>query len=445
MAETACVWQSYEATYIPDSLDISNEFGMMVMEIKRDRYLERLKRLRFKGGVKVITGLRRSGKTYLLFNIFRNHLLESGVPEDNIILIALDSIENKPLRNAEALYREVVSRITDDSEYYVMVDEIQLAEDFVDFVNGLVGRRNVDIYITGSNSKFLSSDIVTEFRGRGSSINVRPLSFSEYRQAVDMDDRTAWRTYLTYGGLPESVELADEDKMNHLTELIKVVYMRDIIERKKVKMPDVLDKVFEVLSSAVGSLTNPNRIADIMHSGRIDVDDNTVTNYVSHLEDAFLFEQSKRFDLKGNEYIDTPSKYYAVDIGVRNAKLGFRQDEYSHLMENAIYNELRYRGYSVDVGVIGIREYKAGKREYKQLEIDFVANKGSDRVYVQSAYRMDEPDKKARELRPFLKLNDGFRKILLVGDDVPPHIDEKGVRIMNVIDFMKDPNSLERM
>ena len=418
---------------------------MNTMEIKRDRYLERLKRLQFKGGVKIITGLRRSGKSYLLFNIYRNYLLETGVSEDNIISIALDSVENKHLRSAEALYEEVVSRITDDSDYYVMVDEIQFAEDFVDFVNGLVGRKNVDLYITGSNSKFLSSDIVTEFRGRGSDINVRPLSFSEFRSAVDMDDRTAWHTYLTYGGLPESVELVDEDKVNYLTELIRAVYMRDIIERKKVKLPDVLDKVFDVLSSAVGSLTNPNRITDIMHNSKIEVDDNTVTNYISHLEDAFLFEQSKRFDLKGNEYIDTPSKYYAVDLGVRNAKLGFRQNEYNHLMENAIYNELRYRGYSVDVGVIGIREYKKGKREYKQLEIDFVANKGGERIYIQSAYRMDEPDKKDQELRPFLKMNDGFRKIVLVGDDVPSHVNEKGIMIMNVIDFMKDSNSLNRV
>ena len=414
------------------------------MEIRRDRYLERLDRLRFKGGVKIVTGLRRSGKSYLLFNIFRDHLLESGVPEKNIISIALDSIENKPLRNADALYKEVVSRMTDDSEYYVMIDEIQLAEDFVEFVNGLLGKKNVDLYITGSNSRFLSSDIVTEFRGRGMEINVRPLSFSEYRQAVDTDDNSAWLTYLTYGGLPETVALAEEEKSNYLTNLIKTVYLKDIIERKKVQMPDVLEKIFEVLSSAVGSLTNPNRISSIMHNHRIKVDDHTVSNYISYLEDAFLFEQSKRFDLKGNGYIDTPSKYYAVDLGLRNAKLGFRQNEYNHLMENAIYNELKYRGYLVDVGVIGIREYREGKREYKQLEIDFVANKGSDRIYLQSAYRMDDPEKKKQELRPFLKMNDGFRKIVLVGDNVPPHVNEKGVLIMNVIDFMKDPDCLGR-
>ncbi len=433
-----------EVIYIHNLLDISNKFGLRAMEIGRDRYLQKLMRLKFKGGVKIITGLRRSGKSYLLFNIFRRNLLESGVPEDHIVAIALDSIENRHLRDAEALYKEVVSRISDDSDYYVMIDEIQMADDFVDFVNGLLGMKNVDLYITGSNSRFLSSDVATEFRGRGMEINVRPLSFSEYVGAVDMDERKTWRTYLTYGGLPESVELDDEDKENYLAELIKAVYMRDLTERKKVKMPDVLDTVFDIMSSAVGSLTNPNRITNSMKSRRIDVDRSTVNDYMSYLQDAYLFEQSKRFDIKGSEYIGTPSKYYSVDLGLRNAKLGFRQNEYSHLMENAVYNELRYRGYSVDVGVIGIREYVEGKREYKQLEIDFVANKGGERVYIQSAYRMDDPDKKEQELRPFLKTNDGFRKIVLVGDDVPPHMTEKGFLVMNVIDFMKDPDCLDK-
>ena len=308
------------------------------MEIRRDVYLERLERLRFKGGVKIITGVRRGGKSYLLFNIFRDHHLETGIRSDHVIAIALDSIENRHLRGAEALYKEIASRIIDSKEYYVMIDEIQLAEDFVDLVNGLAGRRNVDLYITGSNSRFLSSDIVTESRGRGT-----------------------------------------------------------------------------------------------------EIDENTVSEYISFLEDSFLFERSKRFDLKGNGYIDTPSKYYSVDLGLRNAGLGFRQNEYSHLMENAIYNELRGRGYRVDVGVIGIREYISGRREYKQLEIDFVANKGSERIYIQSAYRMDDPDKAEQEARPFLKVNDGFRKLIPVGDDVPVHVNGKGVIIMNAIDFMKDP------
>ena len=415
------------------------------MEIKRDAYLERLERLRFKGGVKMITGVRRGGKTYLLFHIFRDHLLKSGVPEDHIISIALDSIENRRLRDAMTLYNEVTSRIEDSAEYYVMIDEIQLADDFVDFVNGFANKQNVDLYITGSNSRFLSSDIVTEFRGRGTEINVRPLSFSEYLQAVDKDDRSAWRDYLTYGGLPESVDLDDEDKISYLENLIRVVYLNDIIERKRVRLPDVLDSIFDVLSSGIGSLTNPHRITNIMKDRKMEVDGNTVSEYISHLEDSFLFERSMRFDLKGNEYIDTPSKYYSVDLGLRNAKLGFRQNEYSHLMENAIYNELRSRGYRVDVGVIGIREYIAGKREYMQLEIDFVANKGSERIYIQSAYRMDEVEKREQELRPFLKVNDGFRKLVLVGDDVPTHVNEKGIVIMNVIDFMKKPDSLRNI
>ena len=267
-----------------------------------------------------------------------------------------------------------------------------MAEDFVDFVNGLANRKNVDLYITGSNSRFLSSDIVTEFRGRGTEINVRPLSFSEYIQTTDKDERSAWRDYLTYGGLPGTVDLEDEDKAAYLEDLVRVLYLRDIVERKNVRLPDVLDAVYDILSSGKGSLTNPHRITNIMRDRKVEVDGNTVSEYISYLEDSFLFERSKRFDLKGNGYIDTPSQYYSVDLGLRNAKLGFRQNEYSHLMENAIYNELRGRGYKVDVGVIGIREYIAGKREYRQLEIDFVANRGSERIYIQSAYRMDEPD-----------------------------------------------------
>ena len=418
---------------------------MIPMIIERESYVERLKRLRFKGGVKIITGVRRCGKSFLLFNLYRDHLLDSGVPEGHIIAFALDSIENKPLRDAKALYDEVRSRITDGSEYYVMIDEIQLAVDFVDFVNGISNMKNVDLYITGSNSKFLSSDIVTEFRGRGTEIRVRPLSFSEYLSATEGDERKAWREYLTYGGLPATVGLEDEDKTKYLAELVRVVYIKDIVERKKVQMPDILETVFEILSSAVGSLTNPNRVTNLLKDRRMKIEDNTVTNYITYLEDAFLFERSRRFDLKGNGYIDTPSKYYAVDLGLRNAALEFRQNEYGHLMENAIYNELRTRGYDVDVGVIGIRDYIEGKREYKQLEIDFVANKGGERIYIQSAYNMDGPVKKDQELRPFLKINDAFRKVILIGNDEPSHLTENGIRIMNVIDFMKDPDSLKKL
>lgn len=415
------------------------------MEIGRDAYLERLDRLRFKGGVKIITGVRRSGKTYLLFNLFHDYLLKTGIPEDHIIAIALDSIENKPLRDALSLYNEVVSHIVDGGDYYVMIDEIQMAEDFVDFANGIAHRKNVDLYITGSNSRFLSSDVVTEFRGRGTEINVRPLSFSEFIEATGRDAREAWFDYLTYGGLPESVGLEKEDRISYLSNLVDAVYINDIVERRNIRMPEVLNAVYNVLSSGIGSLTNPNRVTNVMKNQKIKVDNNTVSEYIAYLEDSFLFERSMRFDLKGNSYINTPSKYYSIDLGLRNAKLGFRQIEYSHLMENAIFNELRGRGYNVDVGVIGIREYLAGKREYKQLEIDFVANKGSERIYIQSAYRMDEPEKEIQELRPFLNLNDGFRKIILVGDDIPAYSDNKGIIHMNVIDFMKDPDSLKKI
>lgn len=415
------------------------------MEISRPRYLDRLIRLRFKGGVKIITGMRRSGKSYLLFNLFKDYLLSIDVPDRNIICIALDSVENAHLRDAVALYEQVSSLITDDSEYYILLDEIQLVEGFEEVVNSLKRRRNVDVYITGSNSKFLSSDIVTEFRGRGTEINVRPLSFSEYLPYSGKDERTAWYDYLTYGGLPESIDLETEDRMAYLSELIDVVYMRDIIERKRIRMPDVMDSVFSVLSSAIGSLTNPNRLTDTLRSHHVDVAGTTVSEYIDHLKDSFLFEESKRFDLKGRAYFDTPSKYYATDLGLRNAKLGFRQTEFNHLMENAIYNELRYRGYSVDVGIIGFREYIEGKREYRQLEIDFVANKGSERYYIQSAYRIDDDSKRKQEVRPFLKMNDGFRKIIIVDGDAPKTIDEDGVVTMNVIDFMKDPESLNRI
>ena len=415
------------------------------MEISRPRYLDRLIRLRFKGGVKIITGMRRSGKSYLLFNLFKDYLLSIDVPDRNIICIALDSVENAHLRDAVALYEQVLSLITDDSEYYILLDEIQLVEGFEEVVNSLKRRRNADVYITGSNSKFLSSDIVTEFRGRGTEINVRPLSFSEYLPYSGKDERTAWYDYLTYGGLPESIDLETEDRMAYLSELIDVVYMRDIIERKRIRMPDVMDSVFSVLSSAIGSLTNPNRLTDTLRSHHVDVAGTTVSEYIDHLKDSFLFEESKRFDLKGRAYFDTPSKYYATDLGLRNAKLGFRQTEFNHLMENAIYNELRYRGYSVDVGIIGFREYIEGKREYRQLEIDFVANKGSERYYIQSAYRIDDDSKRKQEVRPFLKMNDGFRKIIIVDGDAPKTIDEDGVVTMNVIEFMKDPESLNRI
>jgi len=415
------------------------------LEIPRTRYLERLKELRFKGGVKIITGIRRSGKTYLLFEIYRRYLLESGIPPERIIAISLEPLKNKHLRDIYALDKEIRSRILDDGQYYIMLDEIQMAEGFTDLVNGLRENKNLDVYITGSNSKMLSSDIATEFRGRGTEIRVRPLSFSEYLPVCGRDERTAWNEYLTFGGIPECIELPEEERMNHLNDLVTATYLKDIIDRKKIQHPKVLGIVMEMLSSAIGSLTNPNRMQLTLEKRGMEVSWETVSDYIEHLKDAYLFEESKRFDIKGKGYIDSPSKYYAADLGIRNAELGFRQDEYTHLMENAIYNELRYRGFSVDVGMIGVREYTSGKREYKQLEIDFIATKGMRRYYIQSAFRMDDAEKKEQEIRPFLRLNDGFRKIVITGDDVPVHADEMGITIINVIDFMKDAESLEKI
>ena len=415
------------------------------MMIERKRYLDRLVKLKFNDSVKIITGIRRCGKSYLLSKIFYNHLVQSGVDENHILFIALDSFENERFHDAKTLYEHLINQIIDEKEYYIILDEIQLVKGFESIVNSLMRRDNVDVYITGSNSKFLSSDIITEFRGRGTEVNVRPLSFSEYIGCVDVNDSIAWRDYLTYGGLPETILKDDEEKATYLKNLVEVLYVRDIKERNGLRMSLVLDAIFSTLSSSIGSLTNPLRIKNIMQNEGIKVDDETVSSYIKALKDAYLFEEARRFDIKGNSFISSPLKYYSVDLGLRNARLNFRQNEFSHLMENAIYNELRYRGFNVDVGVIGIREYINGKREYKQLEIDFVANKGADRFYIQSAFNMMDPDKEKQELRPFLKINDGFKKLVIVGDNVPPHRNENGIMIMNIIDFLKDTDSLMKI
>ncbi len=415
------------------------------MMIERRRYLDRLVKLKFNGSVKIITGVRRCGKSYLLSKIFYNHLIQSGVDENHVIFIALDSFENEKFHDGRTLYEHLIGQIGDEKEHYIILDEIQLVKGFESIVNSLMRRDNIDVYITGSNSKFLSSDIITEFRGRGTEVNVRPLSFSEYIECVDVDSQTAWRDYLLYGGLPETILKDEEEKVTYLKNLVDVLYVRDIIERNGLRKSTVLNAIFNTLSSSIGSLTNPLRIRNIMQNEGIKVDDETVSTYIKAMNDAYLFEEAHRFDIKGNSFIRSPIKYYSVDLGLRNAKLNFRQNEFSHLMENAIYNELRYRGFNVDVGVIGIREYINGKREYKQLEIDFVANKGADRYYIQSAFNMTDPNKQKQELRPFLKINDGFKKLVIVGDNVPPHRNENGIMIMNIIDFLKDIDALMKV
>ena len=412
------------------------------MEIRRDRYLDRLIRRKWNGSVKVVTGIRRCGKSYLLFKLFRNHLLSEGVPESNIIGIELDDISNRRLRDSMALYEHVVSRVRSaDGPCYVILDEIQFVKDFSDTVNGLRHLDDVDIYITGSNSRFLSSDILTEFRGRGDEVRVRPLSFSEFRSAYpDRDVGILWKEYMTFGGMPELLNRPDDDqKVSYLDSLFREVYLKDIQEHDGIRMPQELSTVLDLLCSSIGSLTNPSKIQNTLSTvNHIKMASNTVARYMDVLCDAFLFEKASRYDIKGRKLLDTPYKYYAIDVGLRNARLNFRQQEPTHLMENIIYNELRSRGFNVDIGLIEQRITIDGRQEYRQLEIDFVVNRGDMRWYIQSAYGIPNGEKMEQETRPFRKIPDSFRRILIVGDDIRPWINDEGILIVGVKDFLLD-------
>ncbi len=416
------------------------------MEIKRDRYLNKLILRKNNGMAKVITGMRRCGKSYLLFVLFKNYLLNSGVKNDHIICIALDGMENESLLDAGRLYERIKDSVVDDNQYYIFLDEVQLVDGFEKVINSLLRLENTDIYVTGSNSKMLSSDIITEFRGRTDEVRLMPLSLSEYISVFDGTVEEAWDTYLEYGGLPEILLMRDDEhRTDYLFNILKKTYIKDITERYDVRLPSVLDSVFDVLSSSVGSLTNPKKLRDTLRTkGFTTVDDSTVNNYIRYLEDAFLFEKSMRYDVKGRLYFDTPSKYYATDVGIRNARLNFRQVEETHLMENIIYNELRARGFSVDVGVVEYTETIDSKRVMKHVEIDFVANKGKIRYYIQSAYMMDS-EKRKTEIRPFLKVNDSFKKIIVINGHCNPRIDDYGIITMGIIDFLSDDRSLENL
>lgn len=412
------------------------------MEIRRDRYLERLIKRKWNGSVKVVTGIRRCGKSYLLFNIFRNHLLSERVPEENVIGIELDNFVNRHLRDPVSLYEYLVSRVNSvNGPCYIIIDEIQYVPDFADVVNGLHHLDNVDIYITGSNSRFLSSDILTEFRGRGDEIRIRPLSFSEFRSIYpDKADSTLWKEYMTFGGMPELINRHDEEqKISYLDNLFNEVYLKDIQEHDKVRLPNELSVVLDLLCSSVGSLTNPtkiqNTLATVNHSK---LSPNTVERYMDLLCESYLFEKAHRYNIKGRAILETPFKYYAADVGLRNVRLNFRQQEPTHLMENIIYNELRSRGFKVDVGLIEQRVTVDGKQEYRQLEVDFVVNKGDNRWYIQSAYGIPDNDKMEQEIRPFGKIPDSFRKILIVGDDIRPWTNDKGIFIVGIMDFLLD-------
>ena len=416
------------------------------MEIKRDIYLNRLVRKKKNGLIKVVTGIRRCGKSYLLFHLFHDHLLDSGVPEDHIIEVALDDRSNKALRDPDAMLAFIKERIRDKEDYYIVLDEVQYLNEFEDVLNSLLHIQNADVYVTGSNSKFLSSDVITQFRGRGDEIHVYPLSFSEYVSAYRGTQDEAWDDYLVYGGLPLILTMEEaEDKAEYLGALFQKVYISDIIERHNVRNKAELDELVDVLASAIGSYTNQNKLVRTFKSAKNKtISDKTVKNYIDYLIDSYLISRADRYDIKGKKYIGKLSKYYFEDVGLRNARLGFRQIEETHLMENIIYNELRVRGYHVDVGVVEYYETKAdGKRGKKQLEVDFVATKGSEKYYIQSAFALPTADKVNQEQRSLLSIPDSFRKIIVVGDNIKVRRDENGITTIGLRNFLLDWNSLK--
>lgn len=418
------------------------------MEIRRDRYLERLIAHKGNGRVKIVTGIRRCGKSYLLFQLFKRHLIETGVKPNHIIEIQLEDRSNKELRNPDACLAFIKKQIKDQKSYYLLIDEVQLMDEFEDVLNSCLHIENLDTYVTGSNSKFLSKDIITEFRGRGDEMYLRPLSFKEYRTIQpDKPFDDVWTEYMTFGGLPYCALLPSrEEKADYLKRLFDEVFLRDIIERNRVQNDAQLESLLNVISSAVGSLTNPKKLEDtFISSGTGKLSAVTIKQYLDYLCDAFMIEQAERYDIKGKRYISTPYKYYFTDTGLRNARLNFRQLEETHLMENVMYNELCLRGYSVDVGVVEINERQEdGKYVRKQIEVDFVCNKADERVYVQSAFSIPTTEKRQQEERPLVNVGDGFRKVVVTKDNVIRHNDENGILIMSLQEFLMDERALEK-
>ena len=411
------------------------------MEIKRDYYLQKLIDRKNNHLIKIITGIRRCGKSYLLNHLFKNYLLDNGISSNHIIMIALDDDGNSDLLDSKNLRKYIDDKILDDNLYYILLDEIQMVPNFEGLLNGLLRKENLDIYVTGSNSKFLSSDIITEFRGRGDEIRVYPLSFKEFYSSYDGSKEEAWIEYYTYGGLPLIMSYTkEEDKMNYLDIQKDNVYLNDVIERNNIKNKEELEKLIEIISSSIGSLTNPLKLARTFKSYNKNtlLTDKTIYNYLSYFEDAFIIEKTLRYDIKGKKYIDTPYKYYFTDIGIRNAFLNFRQQEENHIMENIIYIELKRRGFKVDVGVVEARD-KDGRKQY---EIDFIANKGNNKFYIQSALNIDTKEKREQEEKSFMNVNDFFKKIIIVKDNIKRWRDDKGIVIMGITDFLLDEDSL---
>ena len=416
------------------------------MTFNRDLYLQRLISASRNDMIKIITGIRRCGKSYLLLEIFRNYLLSQGVHEDHIIGLAMDDNRNKALREPDNLLEYIDSHLIHDGEInYVILDEVQLVDDFVGVLLSMTHKRNVQTYVSGSNSKFLSKDVVTEFRGRGWEIRVRPLSFAEYYEGVGGDKRDALEDYYTYGGLPAVAKMTTpEEKEAYLRDLYRAIYLKDIIERNRIQNEEGLEEIFRVLASSMGSAVNPTKIAYTFKSvTQIKISNHTISKYIEYLEDAFLVSEALRYDVKGRKYIGADSKYYFEDPGIRNAIIGFRQVEYNHMMENVIYNELCARGYNVDVGLVEVWEKsEVGKIVHKKFEVDYVINRGSQRIYVQSAYMMPDEEKRNQEQRPLLKINDNFRKIIISGEHKGRFYNDEGILRIGVYDFLLDRDCL---
>ena len=417
-----------------------------IMEIKRDLYLNKLRRSMHNGMIKVVTGIRRCGKSYLLFNLFCDYLKSQGVDDEHIIKVDLEDRRNKKLRNPDALLEYIDARIAKGGMHYVMLDEVQWVNEFEDVLNSYLKIPNVDVYVTGSNSKFLSSDVITEFRGRGDEIKVAPLSFSEFFSVFKGSREEAMEEYMTFGGLPKIATMqTNEEKMKYLQTLFKKTYITDILERYKIKNEEELEELINILASSIGGLINPNKLVNTFKSVKnVSISPNTVSFYLEILQEVFMVEKSIRYDIKGKKYIDTPAKYYFADLGLRNARINFRQHEVTHLMENLIYNELRIRELLVDVGVVVVNtKDEEGKSQRKQLEVDFVCNEGSKRCYIQSALRLPNEEKREQELRSLMNISDNFQKFVITEDPIKRYQDENGVVFMNIYEFLLDKESLK--
>lgn len=417
------------------------------MNIERQKYLNQLVDARENGSIKVISGLRRCGKSYMLKKLFKSYLLTDGVDESHIILIDLENWRFKDFKNPEYLLDYVDSKIIDTEIYYILIDEVQKVNDFVEVLATLLLKDNVEIYVTGSNSKFLSSDIATDFRGRSDEIHMYPLSFSEFLSAYDGNENDALLEYMNYGGLPQILLYKDDyAKANFLRKIYRTVYLKDIYERHRIDYPDEFEELVKIIASSIGSLTNPHKLANSFKSKKNvkDISNKTITLYLKYLADAFLIESAEQYDIKGKNYIDSPMKYYFQDLGLRNSILSFRQIEETHLMENLIFNELKIRGFLVDVGVVPVRTRNAeGKQQRSSYEVDFVANKGSQRYYIQSAWKMPTEEKEEQESRSLRSIGDSFKKIIITGENIHLKRDESGITTMNVLQFLKNSNSLD--